>query len=186
MRKFGVPVAPCILALVLGDLAELSLRRSLLLSGGKPPRPGQQSDQRRSARGCALGIPCPEIQEPDAYRIDESMFIFPDEQAKDTPVFRGPNIGEPPRSEKMTRDLAGRVMIKLGNNITTDHITPAGARLKYRSNVLRTQSSSSKRSIPRFQSAARKTNRSGFTKADRRGPGGRAFEPHHVRVTQPV
>ena len=35
----------------------------------------------------------------------------------------------------MTRDLAGRVMIKLGNNITTDHITPAGARLKYRSNV---------------------------------------------------
>jgi aconitate hydratase len=37
----------------------------------------------------------------------------------------------------MTRDLAGRVMIKLGNNITTDHITPAGARLKYRSNVPR-------------------------------------------------
>ena len=36
MRKFGVPVAPCILALVLGDLAELSLRRTLLLSGGSP------------------------------------------------------------------------------------------------------------------------------------------------------
>lgn len=36
MRKFGVPVAPCILALVLGDLAELSLRRALLLSGGSP------------------------------------------------------------------------------------------------------------------------------------------------------
>jgi aconitate hydratase len=82
-----------------------------------------------------LGIPCPKIQEPDAYRIDDSMFIFPDAGLKDTPVFRGPNIGEPPRSEKMTRDLSGRVMIKLGNNITTDHITPAGARLKYRSNV---------------------------------------------------
>jgi putative tricarboxylic transport membrane protein len=36
MRKFGVPVAPCILALVLGDLAELSLRRAMLLSGGSP------------------------------------------------------------------------------------------------------------------------------------------------------
>jgi putative tricarboxylic transport membrane protein len=36
MRKFGVPVAPCILALVLGDLAELSLRRALLLSEGSP------------------------------------------------------------------------------------------------------------------------------------------------------
>jgi aconitate hydratase len=82
-----------------------------------------------------LGMPCPKVQEPEAYRIDDSMFIFPDAGLKDTPVFRGPNIGEPPRSEKMTRDLAGRVMIKLGNNITTDHITPAGARLKYRSNV---------------------------------------------------
>jgi len=84
-----------------------------------------------------LGIPCPKIQEPEAYRIDDSMFIFPDERTKHIPVFRGPNIGEPPRSEKMTRELSGRVMIKLGNNVTTDHITPAGARLKYRSNVPR-------------------------------------------------
>ena len=36
MRKFDIPVAPCILALVLGDLAELSLRRALLLAGGSP------------------------------------------------------------------------------------------------------------------------------------------------------
>jgi len=36
MRKFDIPVAPCILALVLGVLAELSLRRALLLSGGSP------------------------------------------------------------------------------------------------------------------------------------------------------
>jgi aconitate hydratase len=63
------------------------------------------------------------------------MFIFPDADRKTSTVFRGPNIGEPPRSEKMTRDLSGRVMIKLADNITTDHITPAGARLKYRSNV---------------------------------------------------
>jgi aconitate hydratase len=82
-----------------------------------------------------LGIPCPKIQEPDAYRIDDRMFIFPEARTPDTPVLRGPNIGEPPRSEPMTRDLSGRAMIKLGDNITTDHITPAGARLKYRSNV---------------------------------------------------
>jgi aconitate hydratase len=84
-----------------------------------------------------LGIPWPKIQEPDAYRIDDSMFIFPGAARPDAPVFRGSNIGEPPRSEKMTRELSGRVMIKLGNNVTTDHITPAGARLKYRSNVPR-------------------------------------------------
>jgi len=82
-----------------------------------------------------LGMPCPKIREPEAYRTDDGMFIFPDAGLKKTPVFRGPNIGEPPRSEKMTRHLSGRVMIKLGNSITTDHITPAGARLKYRSNV---------------------------------------------------
>ncbi len=84
-----------------------------------------------------LGIPCPKIREPEAYRIDDSMFIFPGPGHPDAPVFRGPNIGEPPRSEPMTRGLSGRVMIKLGDNITTDHITPAGARLKYRSNVPR-------------------------------------------------
>jgi aconitate hydratase len=82
-----------------------------------------------------LGMPCPKIEGPEAYRIDDGMFIFPEAGLKETPIFRGPNIGEPPRSEKMTRDLSGRVMIKLGSHITTDHITPAGARLKYRSNV---------------------------------------------------
>lgn len=82
-----------------------------------------------------LGMACPQIQEPDAYRIDDSMFIFPDAEAKNIQVLRGPNIGEPPRSEKMAPALSGRVMIKVGDNITTDHITPAGARLKYRSNV---------------------------------------------------
>ncbi len=82
-----------------------------------------------------LAIACPKIQEPEAYAVDDSMFIFPDADRRTSTVFRGPNIGEPPRSEKMTRDLSGRVMIKLGDNITTDHITPAGARLKYRSNV---------------------------------------------------
>lgn len=84
-----------------------------------------------------LGAACPRIQEPEAYRIDESMFIFPAAALKETPIVRGPNIGEPPRSEKMVPRLSGRVMIKLGDNITTDHITPAGPRLKYRSNVPR-------------------------------------------------
>ena len=82
-----------------------------------------------------LGIACPNILEPEHYQIDDSMFIVADESTKDTPIFRGPNIGEPPRSDKMIETLSGQVMIKLGDNITTDHITPAGARLKYRSNV---------------------------------------------------
>ena len=82
-----------------------------------------------------LGMAYPRISEPDTYEIDDSMFIFPSPGLKNTAIFRGPNIGEPPRCEKMVRDLSGEVMIKLGDNITTDHITPAGSRLKYRSNV---------------------------------------------------
>lgn len=82
-----------------------------------------------------LGIAFPQIEEPEQYLIDDSMFLLPDDSARDTPIFRGPNIGEPPRSEPMPENLAGEVMIRLGNNVTTDHITPAGSRLKYRSNV---------------------------------------------------
>jgi aconitate hydratase len=79
----------------------------------------------------------PKFEEPRKYIVDDSMFIFPTPEMKDTPLFRGPNIGDPPRNEKMVQNLSGEVMIKLGSNITTDHITPAGSRLKYRSNVPR-------------------------------------------------
>lgn len=81
------------------------------------------------------GIPYPDIPEPDAFHIDDSMFIFPSEQLRKTEIFRGPNIGEPPRNEKLPNTLLGEATIKVGDKITTDHIMPAGARLKYRSNV---------------------------------------------------
>jgi aconitate hydratase len=77
----------------------------------------------------------PMIPDPRQFYIDDSMFILPDETIKSAPVLRGPNIGKPPRSDAMPESLSGHVMIKLANNITTDHITPAGSRLKYRSNV---------------------------------------------------
>ena len=50
---------------------------------------------------------------------------------------RGPNIGTPPVNDKMPDQIKGMVGIKVGDKITTDHIMPAGARLKYRSNVPR-------------------------------------------------
>jgi aconitate hydratase len=62
------------------------------------------------------------------------MFIFPTPDLKGTPILRGPDIGDPPRNEPMSVALHGCVAIKLGDNITTDHIIPAGERLKYRPN----------------------------------------------------
>ena len=82
-----------------------------------------------------IGVPYPKFEEPEQYVVDDSMFLFPKPEMKDTPILRGPNIGEPPRSEKMPQSLKGEVAIKVGDKITTDHITPAGSRLKYRSNV---------------------------------------------------
>ncbi len=81
------------------------------------------------------GIDYPKVKEPSSFLIDDSMFIKPSIELKNTKVFRGPNIGEPPKNDSMPEKLNGSVMIKLGDKITTDHIMPAGARLKYRSNV---------------------------------------------------
>jgi len=67
------------------------------------------------------------------------MFIFPasiPDPAK-VEIVRGPNIGAPPESSPFPADLAGTVIIKVGDKITTDHIMPAGARMKYRSNIPR-------------------------------------------------
>ncbi|OPY90820.1 MAG: Homoaconitase large subunit [Syntrophaceae bacterium PtaU1.Bin231] len=82
-----------------------------------------------------FGIAYPKFEEPEQYVIDDGMFLIPKPEMRNTPILRGPNIGEPPRSEKMPQSLKGEAAIKVGDKITTDHITPAGSRLKYRSNV---------------------------------------------------
>ncbi|MBU1069926.1 aconitate hydratase [Myxococcota bacterium] len=83
----------------------------------------------------AAGIPFPAVSEPAEFTIDDSMFIFPNEAGRSTSIFRGPNIGDPPANTAMADALTGEVTLKVGDKITTDHIMPAGARLKYRSNV---------------------------------------------------
>ncbi|OGR69686.1 MAG: aconitate hydratase [Elusimicrobia bacterium GWD2_63_28] len=90
---------------------------------------GKFTDPRKSH------IKFPEIHEPHEFLADDTMFIKPTPALKKTEVFRGPNIGEPPKNDRMPEALNGEVMIHVGDKITTDHIMPAGARLKYRSNV---------------------------------------------------
>lgn len=81
-----------------------------------------------------LGLEYPEIVLPENYPIDDSLLIEPscDLSIK---VYRGPNIGEPPKNTAMPETLKAKVAIKVGDKITTDHIMPAGPFLKYRSNV---------------------------------------------------
>ena len=68
-------------------------------------------------------------------KYDDKMFIFPSSEGKNDDIQRGPNIGEPPRCTKLPDELKAVVTLKVGDKITTDHIMPAGARLKYRSNI---------------------------------------------------
>ncbi len=77
----------------------------------------------------------PKVKAPAKFLIDDSMVIPPAKDPNKVAVSRGPNIKELPKQAALPESLKGRVLIKLGDNITTDHITPAGTWLKYRSNV---------------------------------------------------
>lgn len=82
-----------------------------------------------------IGIKYPLINMPEKFYIDDSMFIYPPKDSEKVNIIRGPNIGEPPVNKQLPDKISGEVTIKVGDLITTDHIIPAGARMKYRSNV---------------------------------------------------
>ncbi|MFA6029499.1 MAG: aconitate hydratase [Elusimicrobiota bacterium] len=81
------------------------------------------------------GLHYPRVAEPERFLIDDTMFVFPARKGAPVSIERGPNIGEPPKNDRLPDALAGEALVKVGDKITTDHIMPAGARLKYRSNV---------------------------------------------------
>ncbi|MHB8138789.1 MAG: aconitate hydratase [Smithellaceae bacterium] len=82
-----------------------------------------------------LRMEYPQVQMPQKLIIDDSMIILPDNTQSDVEIYRGPNIGAPPANSPLPDIISGQVTIKVGDKITTDHIIPAGARMKYRSNI---------------------------------------------------
>jgi aconitate hydratase len=82
-----------------------------------------------------LDMAFPKVAMPDAFIVDDSMVLAPAANPADVTIVRGPNIGNPPTNDQLPQDLDAVVGIKAGDEITTDHIIPAGARMKYRSNV---------------------------------------------------
>ncbi|NPV50329.1 MAG: aconitate hydratase [Candidatus Methanofastidiosum sp.] len=78
----------------------------------------------------------PKIDMPEKFEINDNLFIFPKEDGKDVEIIRGPNIKPVPRNESLKDPLKGSVLLKTGDNITTDDIMPAGAKiLPLRSNI---------------------------------------------------
>jgi aconitate hydratase len=84
-----------------------------------------------------LKLDWPSIQPPEHFDVDDRLIIPPlsPDQAQHVEVARGSTIVKPPAGEPLPVQLAGAVLLKVGDKITTDHIMPAGELLKHRSNV---------------------------------------------------
>ncbi|MFX0097029.1 MAG: aconitate hydratase [Candidatus Hodarchaeota archaeon] len=78
----------------------------------------------------------PEIKIPDRIKIDDGMILAPSSSPEEVKIVRGPNIKPLPQKGPLEDDLHFEVLLHVGDNITTDHIMPAGAKiLPLRSNV---------------------------------------------------
>lgn len=83
-----------------------------------------------------LGVPFKSVDIPEKYVLDDRMFIFPESDGSKVEIVRGPNIKPLPTRDRIANKISGKVLLKVGDNITTDHIMPAGAKvLPLRSNV---------------------------------------------------
>lgn len=80
----------------------------------------------------------PEVEMPEKFIVNDNMIEPPasEEEAKDIKVLRGPNIKPFPKTSPLPEEITAKAILKVGDNITTDHIMPAGAKiLPYRSNI---------------------------------------------------
>ena len=76
------------------------------------------------------------VEMPKEFIIDDSMIIKPAGNNEDVEVVRGPNIKPFPVNKALTKDVEGKVLIKVEDNITTDHIMPSNSKLlPFRSNI---------------------------------------------------
>ncbi len=91
---------------------------------------GEMIDPRES------GIDIELFEEPSAYPINNNLLIAPVDDNDDIEIIKGPNIKEVPVKEPTKEEIRAEVLLKLGDNITTDDIMPAGsAVLPFRSNI---------------------------------------------------
>ncbi len=80
----------------------------------------------------------PSVKMPEKFVINDNMIEPPasEEEAKNVEVVRGPNIKPFPETAPLPEEISAKAILKVGDNITTDHIMPAGAKiLPYRSNI---------------------------------------------------
>ena len=78
----------------------------------------------------------PNVEMPSRFLINDNLIVKPAEHGESVEVVRGPNIKPFPRAEELKDVVSGKALIKVGDNITTDHIMPSNAKLlPFRSNI---------------------------------------------------
>jgi aconitate hydratase len=78
----------------------------------------------------------PKIEMPEEFVINDNLVVAPAPEGNDVEVVRGPNIKPFPVNKALSDKVSGKALIKVGDNITTDHIMPSNAKLlPFRSNV---------------------------------------------------
>ncbi len=82
-----------------------------------------------------LGDP-PVVEQPEVFGVDDGMILPPSDEPDSVEIIRGPNIKPCPTRGPIGDTVSGEVLLKVEDNITTDHIMPAGAKiLPLRSNI---------------------------------------------------
>lgn len=103
----------------------------------------------------------PNIEEPTKYIINEEGIIPPSKSQEAVRIIRGPNIKPFPNFTSLENELSGKILLKVGDNITTDDIMPAGSQiLPLRSNIPAISEYVYSRIDPEFSSRAK--NNQGF------------------------
>ncbi|MEM3183514.1 MAG: aconitate hydratase [Nitrososphaerota archaeon] len=111
---------------------------------------GEFADPRES------GINITYVEEPDRFLVNDNMIIPPSPTPEVVEVIKGPNIKEVPVKEPLAESLTVKVLIKVGDNISTDDILPAGAKiLPLRSNIPEISKYTFSRIDPTFYERAR-------------------------------
>jgi aconitate hydratase len=107
-----------------------------------------------------LGDP-PQVETPVEFHVDDDMIIPPSEKPDEVEILRGPNIQPLPLAQPVAESIRAPVLLKVGDNISTDHILPAGARvLPLRSNIPAISEFVFERVDPSFSQRAKEAGRS--------------------------
>ncbi|WP_353092612.1 aconitate hydratase [Tissierella praeacuta] len=76
------------------------------------------------------------VSMPEKFLINDNLIVSPAKDGEGIEIVRGPNIKPFPKSKPLGEEISGKVLIKVGDDITTDHIMPSNAKLlPYRSNI---------------------------------------------------